>query len=546
MRWNFGRCQLDCCEMLRSPQLVSKTASRIATQYRRLVARWDKTGETRSPLVRVAKRILFFAAFAAVVVGLLVAVQKVPEWQVKRASVRSTAVLPEAKTTPADIAALQNEMRKTFVQVVGGVFVVLALYLTYRRTKVTEQGHITDRYTRAIEQLGATKEVKGETKPNVEVRLGAIYALERIALDSPRDHWTIMEVLTAYVRENAPAPRTIPTDEENREAVAKGPATEIQAILTVLGRRRRDRRRERVGQLLDLGKSDLRGASLVKAHMEGANFGRAHVVGGDFSRVHAEGATFVLAYLEGVDLFGAHLEGADFGGAQMKGAKFGGGYLGKARFRGAQLEEANFEDGHLEDANFWGACLRGASFRSGHAVRAIFGDADLEGANFALAQADGVVYSEANVKGADFSWTTARGADFGGAFVQGADFTGANIEGANFLMAHAREAVFWSTRANGVDFAMADVESADFNAASIKRANFGMANVKGANFAGAQVEGATFLPTMGLEVEEIRKAEGWERAHYEERFARALGLVEPDDVAEDESGVAEPEREDSQ
>ncbi|WP_062294251.1 hypothetical protein [Nostoc piscinale] len=36
------------------------------------------------------------------------------------------------------------------------------------------------------------------------MRLGAIYTLERIAKDSAKDHWTIMEVLTAFVRENAP------------------------------------------------------------------------------------------------------------------------------------------------------------------------------------------------------------------------------------------------------------------------------------------------------------------------------------------------------
>ena len=65
-----------------------------------------------------------------------------------------------------------------------------------------EQGHITDRFTKAIEQLG---KLDGE-RPNIEVRLGAIYALERIAIDSPRDQWTIMEILTAYVRQNAPPP----------------------------------------------------------------------------------------------------------------------------------------------------------------------------------------------------------------------------------------------------------------------------------------------------------------------------------------------------
>src|SRR5208283_4013250 len=205
-----------------------------------------------SPSVRrVAGLLLLGAVFA----GLLVAVQRVPEWQTKRASVRSSAVNPEAKTTPEDVAAIQNEMRKTLLQEVGGAFALFALYLTFRRVKVAEQGHITDRYTKAIEQLGA---LTAASKPNVEVRLGAIYALERIAFDSPRDHWPIMEVLTAYVRQNAPAPTEEPTKRENDIAVAKKPATEIQAILTVLGRRKRDRKREGKWQRLDLSNSDLR------------------------------------------------------------------------------------------------------------------------------------------------------------------------------------------------------------------------------------------------------------------------------------------------
>ena len=50
---------------------------------------------------------------------------------------------------------------------------------------------MTDRYTKAIEQLGSDK---------LDVRIGGIYALERIARDSPRDHPTAMEVLAAFIR----------------------------------------------------------------------------------------------------------------------------------------------------------------------------------------------------------------------------------------------------------------------------------------------------------------------------------------------------------
>ena len=119
------------------------------------------------------------------------------------------------------------------------------LVLSRRQTETAEQGHITDRINKAVEGLGATKltktvyetpryqrkdgkwvrdkkailfplcapdgqeiidrEIVETSEPNLEVRIGAIYALERIAQDSDRDHVQIMEILCAYIRENAPA-----------------------------------------------------------------------------------------------------------------------------------------------------------------------------------------------------------------------------------------------------------------------------------------------------------------------------------------------------
>ena len=90
----------------------------------------------------------------------------------------------------------------------AGVFAAGALAFTARnftlsrRTlNLTEQGQVTDRYTKAIEQLGSDK---------LDVRIGGIYALERIARDSPRDHPTVMEVLTAFIREHSHEQRPPP------------------------------------------------------------------------------------------------------------------------------------------------------------------------------------------------------------------------------------------------------------------------------------------------------------------------------------------------
>jgi len=196
-----------------------------------------------------------------------------------------------------DIIELENQTRATWAQVVAGAFALLLVYLTWRRIEVAQEGQLTERFTRAIEQLGSEK---------LEVRLGGIYALERIARDSPKDHWTIMEVLTAFVRERA---RWQDQPESSPASKPPPPRTDIQAILTVLGRRTRTfGKGEELS--LDLSNTDLRRASLAGAHLEGANLGDAHLEGADLRGARLERAHLESAHLEGANLWRAHLEGA--------------------------------------------------------------------------------------------------------------------------------------------------------------------------------------------------------------------------------------------
>jgi hypothetical protein len=93
--------------------------------------------------------------------------------------------------------------------------------LTQRQTKVgedqrrlSEQIHFTTLFTKAIEQLGATREEKdkdstkdiAKTLPNIPVRIGAIYALSRIGRESASDNIPILDILSSYIRENSPLP----------------------------------------------------------------------------------------------------------------------------------------------------------------------------------------------------------------------------------------------------------------------------------------------------------------------------------------------------
>jgi hypothetical protein len=125
---------------------------------------------------------------------LLLVIWKVPQWLVSRWE----SQISEAK----EIAKLENDAPTMVVQAVGGVALLIGLYFTAKTLRITQEGQITDRYTKAIAQLG-------EAGPDkLAIRLGGIYALERIARDSERDHWPIMEILTAYVRERSPTPRS--------------------------------------------------------------------------------------------------------------------------------------------------------------------------------------------------------------------------------------------------------------------------------------------------------------------------------------------------
>jgi hypothetical protein len=129
---------------------------------------------------------------------------KVPEWQVANLGFDTKVRFDK-----------ENEARRTVAQIIGGFALLIGIYFTWRRIAATERnleiaqdGQITERFTKAIGQLGNEK---------LEVRIGGIYALERIARDSEKDHWPIIKVLTAYVRENSPWPPKKPTSQQETQ-----------------------------------------------------------------------------------------------------------------------------------------------------------------------------------------------------------------------------------------------------------------------------------------------------------------------------------------
>ena len=173
---------------------------------------------------------------------------------------------PTGRRLGAPIRPIQIRFTPFFTPI-GALLVGLAAFGQWRtarlrheeQTNADRQRRITESFSKAVEQLGRDK---------LEVRLGGIYSLERISKESPDDYWTVMENLTAFVRERSrrnEAERTSQdleqrisrrayflwqeagqpdgkaegfwTDAAKAEEFGERPATDIAAVLTVIKRR---------------------------------------------------------------------------------------------------------------------------------------------------------------------------------------------------------------------------------------------------------------------------------------------------------------------
>ena len=283
---------------------------------------------------------------------------------------------------------LQNNARTTTIQGIGGVFFLVTAFFSWQQIQNSREqleenrkqfGHsqeqarkdqLTTRFTQAIEQLA-------NDKPHVQV--GAIFALEQIALASDKDLRPIIEVLLTFVRDNAlwipdsvemergrqydetapdqfrwqAFPIFSPLEEEGALTMEipslqlRSPA--VQAAMTVLGRLPLPN----LSMPLDLGRVNLRKADLRGARLEGANLFKARL----------EVAFFHDANLRRANLFEAQLQGAYLHNADLRGANLQWGSLFGARLEGARLEGANLQSTNLNGAYLAGANLSNADIR---------------------------------------------------------------------------------------------------------------------------------------------------------------------------------------
>jgi len=285
---------------------------------------------------------------------------------------------------------LEDDTRKTFAQLAGGAVFLFTILSTYNAFVLDREGQIAERYDKAVSQLGAQ---------DIGVRSGALYALERIAKDSPKDHWTIMEILSSYIREkssnkkpanpaqtdqktqsnsvlNKKPANSVETDRktqsnstsnnsanpaeidqkkqsnstEAKQAEDEAVKADVQTALTIIGRRASQQDPPTTKSNIDLSYLDLRRANLYRADLKNANLNGSKLNKASFIGANLTNARFIVA-----DLFGGHLNLANLTDTDLSRAN-----LKSAVFAGAKLRRANFQDAYLNGANLSEADLEGA------------------------------------------------------------------------------------------------------------------------------------------------------------------------------------------
>lgn len=205
-----------------------------------------------------------------------------------------------------------------------------------RTLDAASRAQFGDRYTKAIKQLGSKE---------LDVRIDGIYALERIARDSAKDHPAVIEVLTAFIRRHARRP-------PGSKRPETWPPPDVQTALTVVGRRDAER---------DIRPVDLARADLDRADLTGADLRRADLTGAILTSANLRSAWLAGADLSRADLGTANLGGAYLTRADLTGANLTGAWLPSADLRGADLTGANLTGVHLTGANLTAARWPGTS-----------------------------------------------------------------------------------------------------------------------------------------------------------------------------------------
>jgi hypothetical protein len=199
-------------------------------------------------------------------------------------------------------AEVRQGVRTAGLALVAGLVAASGAVYTALTFALSRRGQITERFTRAVDQLSSN---------SLAVRLGGIYALARIADESKTEYRPVIWILAAYVREHS---RWLPPEPEmaNPDDAPPEATEDIKAIVGVLRDRDVARYEGNDPIRILLGHTNLRGSHAPEIRL----------IRADLSGAQLQQTNLRDAELQKADLRGANLIGADLSGAKLSEARY--------------------------------------------------------------------------------------------------------------------------------------------------------------------------------------------------------------------------------
>ena len=220
------------------------------------------------------------------------------------------------QTGPGGPESGSTTARNIGLVIAGLVALPLAIWrslVAQRQAETAQRSLLNERYQQGAEMLGSDV---------LAVRLGGIYALQRLSEDHPEQyHVQVMQLLCAFVRH--------PTKDEGMKAYSETreeprPREDVRGVVTVISARHEK-------QL------ELERAEDFKLDLSGAYLAGVGVLRADLSNAILIGTGLSDSMLFFADLSGAFLIGANLAGAHLSGMNLSGASLDRANLSGAKL-----------------------------------------------------------------------------------------------------------------------------------------------------------------------------------------------------------------
>lgn len=294
----------------------------------------------------------------AVIIVIILAIWKLPIYQIKDFK----------SIKESDKFNLENEARKTLVQIFGGIFFLGTLFFSWNSYKLSINDQLSKRFSETISLF---------TNEKVNARVAAIYSLENLAHEYIKERETIYQLLVSYVKEKTVQERI--TKDTNwlsdkyysscsnyiyidRFSIKRDSAnlisSDIQAAINSLLRMKKLYNRK---EYLDLSNLNLEGLRIKDLDISGVDFRYSNLKYSKFENVKCETESlFAEATMNFLEIDGIFID-VNFYRANIENGLFRGSFY-DCQFGESNLYNSQFEGGEFYNPLFWSANMTNTFF----------------------------------------------------------------------------------------------------------------------------------------------------------------------------------------